>query len=450
MSTTKGIVGVLIALLGMSAFNSRALANGGYAADGGIILADSASDRARQEAQRREEQRREDERRRREEEQHRQEEQRQRAEERRREDAAAEQKRKDEAAEQKRKEEQVAEQHRRETENRVADQRRKEEQAAEQRRREVEQRTAEQKRAATLQQNGAIADRNKQRLTPQGGLPAPHSASPPTTANSANAPAEQKKSPSPPYNGTIADRNKQGLTPQGSLPAPQSSAPTANTDSKGGYGDRRYAGPNGQVPTVRASANPVSGGMPGAGTVGDASATGKAGTSPNWGPATGGPTPLTTNRGSTTTNTGAAMAAGAAAGTAAGSTTPKTREEKLAADKAVKDAEKAQQQQAEQEYLKKVAAGVKLVAVTCLGGEGKYYATGSMPKIRPEVVSCIDVHFQAICPGSNVVIDGVADNFIGMGGCFGDTYTISPKPACNVKDVKIRVVDAQPGCGTKK
>lgn len=67
MSTTKGIVGVLIALLGISALNwqtsavAQAPSGAAYPADGRILLADSASDRARQEAQRREEQRREEE-----------------------------------------------------------------------------------------------------------------------------------------------------------------------------------------------------------------------------------------------------------------------------------------------------------------------------------------------------------------------------------------------------
>ena len=158
---------------------------------------------------------------------------------------------------------------------------------------------------------------------------------------------------------------------------------------------------------------------------------------------------MTTNRG-TTIGTAAGTATGTTAGAAASTTSaPKTKEEKLAADQATKKAEQAAQQQAEQAYLKKVAAGVKLVATKCPDNEGHYYATGSMPKIRPEVVGCIDVHYQAICPGSRIAIEGVAKNFIGMSGCFGDTYQIAPKPACAVKDVPIRVVDVRPGCSGK-
>lgn len=113
-------------------------------------------------------------------------------------------------------------------------------------------------------------------------------------------------------------------------------------------------------------------------------------------------------------------------------------------------AEHEKQERAKQEYLRAVAAGVKLVATKCPDGEGHYYATGTMPNVKPEVVSCIDVHYQAVCPGSSIAIDGIAKNFIGMSGCFGDTYQISPKPLCAVKEVKIRVVEVQHGCGSRK
>jgi hypothetical protein len=36
-----------------------------------------------------------------------------------------------------------------------------------------------------------------------------------------------------------------------------------------------------------------------------------------------------------------------------------------------------------------------------------------------------------------------------MSGCFGDTCKITPKPACSVKDVQIRVTSAQHGCDRK-
>lgn len=298
--------------------------------------------------------------------------------------------------------------------------------------------------------------------------------------------------------------------------APVSVAPaTAAGGAKGGYGDLRYAGPNGQtgVPgsagatdnammrahqeevqrrqeaeqqhqeaerqaeeqwrarttsaktperrrqvTLEASRAPASqaGQIVPVANVAATNARNNDKTSnmPNWGVATGGPTPLTTNRGASVfTGAAAGVVAGGADGAANGAANngvpgPKTRAERLAAEQTAKAAEKEAKQQAETEYLKAVAAGVKLVATKCPDGEGSYYATGSMHRIKPEVVSCIDVHFEAMCPDSRNVIAGVADNFIGMGGCFGDTYKITPKPACAVKDVKIRIVNAQ-ACGSK-
>lgn len=119
---------------------------------------------------------------------------------------------------------------------------------------------------------------------------------------------------------------------------------------------------------------------------------------------------------------------------------------KRAEEERKKQAEAQAAKQAEEQYLKSVAAGIRLVATKCPGGEGKYYATGSMPRIRPEVVSCIDVRFRAYCPGSAAYSEGTARNFIGMAGCFGDTYDISPTPPCDVKEVRIQVLEAMPGC----
>jgi hypothetical protein len=120
---------------------------------------------------------------------------------------------------------------------------------------------------------------------------------------------------------------------------------------------------------------------------------------------------------------------------------------KKAEAEAVKLAEQQAQKQASAQYLKSVAAGTRLVATKCPDGEGKYYATGSRPRIKPEVVGCVDVTFRAYCAGSVQYSEGIAHNFIGMAGCFGDTYEISPKPACKVDQVRIEVVEARGGCG---
>lgn len=118
-----------------------------------------------------------------------------------------------------------------------------------------------------------------------------------------------------------------------------------------------------------------------------------------------------------------------------------------AAEEAERKAEKERKAQAEQwaraQYLQNVTAGTRLVATKCPDGKGNYYATGTRPKIKPEVVGCVDVRYRAYCPGSVNYSEGIAHNFIGMSGCFGDTYDINPKPSCNVDQVRIEVVETR-------
>lgn len=113
------------------------------------------------------------------------------------------------------------------------------------------------------------------------------------------------------------------------------------------------------------------------------------------------------------------------------------REAKLAA-------ERAAELEGRKRYLAEMIRGVHLRASKCPDGAGHYYATGTRPRVRPEAVSCIDVHYEARCPASNAVSRGVAHNYVGMSGCFGDTYQIEPKPACSVSEVTITVADVQP------
>ena len=107
---------------------------------------------------------------------------------------------------------------------------------------------------------------------------------------------------------------------------------------------------------------------------------------------------------------------------------------------------KLAEQQAEKleraQYLQSIKTGTRLVATMCPGGEGKYYATGTRPRIKPEVVSCVDVRFRAYCPGSVQYSEGLAHIFVGMAGCFGDTYEITPTPGCKVDQVRVEVVEA--------
>jgi len=89
--------------------------------------------------------------------------------------------------------------------------------------------------------------------------------------------------------------------------------------------------------------------------------------------------------------------------------------------------------------------GIRLVATKCPDGAGHYYATGSAPRIKEPVTApaCIDVSHEASCPGNQPPIRGIARNFVGMSGCFGDTYQIDPKPSCEVKDVRVKVTSVE-------
>ncbi|UGQ45160.1 hypothetical protein [Massilia endophytica] len=108
--------------------------------------------------------------------------------------------------------------------------------------------------------------------------------------------------------------------------------------------------------------------------------------------------------------------------------------------------DKAAEQAERTAYLQRMAREIQLGVGKCPDGEGHYYANGTMPRGGKEVVSCIDVHYEASCPGSNIVSRGVADNFVGLSGCYGDTYKIEPRPACKVSEVRIRVVKVTEGC----
>lgn len=117
------------------------------------------------------------------------------------------------------------------------------------------------------------------------------------------------------------------------------------------------------------------------------------------------------------------------------------REREQAERVAKAQAEKAAVQQAEAAYMTAMRQGIHLVATKCPDGAGHYYVTGKAPNVKGSY--CIDVYYQAVCPGSRVRINGMAHNFVGMSGCFGDTYQIDPKPACPVDQVSIEVTDVR-------
>lgn len=104
--------------------------------------------------------------------------------------------------------------------------------------------------------------------------------------------------------------------------------------------------------------------------------------------------------------------------------------------------------QARRQYLGAMERGIRLGALHCPDGKGLHYIVGLRPKIKPEVVSCIDVHYTASCPGVAAGSSGVMTRFLGEAtDCYmGDTATVSPTPACKPKELRV-LVTAVKACG---
>lgn len=121
------------------------------------------------------------------------------------------------------------------------------------------------------------------------------------------------------------------------------------------------------------------------------------------------------------------------------------REAKKAAEEARKASEKAEAERAKQNYLQQLTTGITLRARTCPGPG--YYIVGIRPKIKPEVVSCVDIRYGTRCPGEARYTEAVGKNFIGIStDCFmGDTYQVQPKPACPADQVEVKVLSVS-GC----
>jgi hypothetical protein len=140
------------------------------------------------------------------------------------------------------------------------------------------------------------------------------------------------------------------------------------------------------------------------------------------------------------------------------------REAQVAADKQAREQEQARlreerrQQEAQAaaekraaerrktDHLAALKQGIRLRATKCPGGEGKYYVTGNKPSGLKSEATCIDVFFQASCPGVTASSRGVLGTFIGMSGCLGDLKEIDPKPGCPVEQVQVVVTDVQATC----
>ncbi|HAS6068193.1 TPA: hypothetical protein I7114_15840 [Vibrio vulnificus] len=109
-----------------------------------------------------------------------------------------------------------------------------------------------------------------------------------------------------------------------------------------------------------------------------------------------------------------------------------------------KQREAQARQQEEQAYLDKLKVGGRFAAKACYGD---VHIGGVLPKVRPKVVSCIDVYYKATCPSTVRSERGVLTNFVSMGtGCFGDTDKLSSNLGCDPKDLRV-VVEKVVKCG---
>jgi hypothetical protein len=99
-----------------------------------------------------------------------------------------------------------------------------------------------------------------------------------------------------------------------------------------------------------------------------------------------------------------------------------------------------QQQQALANHLVAERNGIRLRALTCPGGQGRYFVAGTRPRIFPQVANCITVQYEARCPGipHGDGVQGTAYNFVGGDSCLGDTTTIPALP-CAAEQVTVEV-----------
>lgn len=112
---------------------------------------------------------------------------------------------------------------------------------------------------------------------------------------------------------------------------------------------------------------------------------------------------------------------------------------------AEKIAQKEAAAKAKQDYFAQQKRDTRLWALKCFGD---YYVNGSRPRVKPEVVACVDVYFDARCNSSNhTQTRGKISNFVGVGdGCyFGDTGKME-KLSCEAENIVVTVTDVRT-CG---
>ncbi|MBX9960992.1 MAG: hypothetical protein K2Y15_12725 [Burkholderiaceae bacterium] len=107
-----------------------------------------------------------------------------------------------------------------------------------------------------------------------------------------------------------------------------------------------------------------------------------------------------------------------------------------------RQAEQQSQARLEADYLKAIKEGTRMKVISCYGD---HYVSGERPRVKEPagMSSCVNVAVTAWCPGDRSGRPVLARNFVGMAGCFGDTYKIEPRPSCKAEDMRVVVESVQ-------
>lgn len=99
-----------------------------------------------------------------------------------------------------------------------------------------------------------------------------------------------------------------------------------------------------------------------------------------------------------------------------------------------------EEEQSRTDYLAAMQRGIKLYSRSCFS-KTEHSIVGTKPTIRPQVVGCVSVHYEAICPGAQRGVTGVIERFVGAStDCFmSDVAKASPTPACAPGEARVVV-----------
>lgn len=120
------------------------------------------------------------------------------------------------------------------------------------------------------------------------------------------------------------------------------------------------------------------------------------------------------------------------------------RELAAAERKRQQEEEKAARIKATNDYIQNEATGSRLKAIQCFGEK---HVIGVRPRVKPELAACMYLTYRFRCPGEQRWTEQeTTTNYIGMmGGCYGESYELKPKPSCPVEQIELQPVKGR-GC----